>query len=373
MAKRLTAFVEGGQLSIFSNGWFGHPAYPEAMPPELHLIAVAHYLEALEIQAEAAAIIGVMGGKFPHFMTSINGGTAFVPTEEKLDDILFRLTKVVDFVNTALIPDTLAIAPFYLDAAGYGGGHGNFLAWGVFNDESFELTKRYLPGGVITGGQLSVTDPDKTKVTEDVEHSWYESPTGLTPDKGETKAKFTEYNTSDKYSWGKAAKYDGLPMEVGPLSRMLVAYLRGVPQVKTLIDSTLEKLGVAGKPEVLLSLLGRVAARNLECAYVAELTVGWVGVLIEAIKGGDLKLFQEHDVVDGDGAGLWEAPRGAVGHWMSVKDGKIASYQVVAPTTWDMTPRNADGVRGPMEEALVGAPVIDPERPMEVVRIARSF
>lgn len=379
IAERLTAFVENGQLSLFSNGWFGHPAYAEAMPPELHLIAVAHYLEALEIQGDAAAIIGIMGGKFPHYMTSVNGGTTFVPTEEKLDDVLFRLTKVVNFVNNTMIPDTLAIAPFYLDATTYGGGHGNFLSWGVFNDQSFDRNARYLPAGVITGGQFKVEESDPALVKEYVEHSWYSSPTGLNPADGETKAAWTDYNTDDKYSWGKAVRYDDKPMEVGPLARMLVAYLKeptlpdNVRSPKELVDFALEKLGVAGKPEVLLSLLGRIAARNLEAAYVADLTVAWVTELVEALKGGDVKLFEAHDVVDGKGAGLWEAPRGSVAHFMTIKGGKIDNYNVVAPTTWDIAPRDADGVRGPMEEALIGTPVLDPEKPMEVVRVARSF
>lgn len=375
VAKRLSAFVENGQLSIFSNGWFGHPAYAKDMPAELHLIAVAHYLEALEMQGTAAEIIGIMGGKFPHFMTSVNGGTAWVPTEEKLDDVLFRLLKVVDFVKTALIPDTLAIAPFYIDAVKYGGGTGNFLSWGVFNDKSFELNKRYLPAGFIEKANLTgAADVSPDNVTEYVEHSWYDSPSGLNPKVGETHAAFDKYDTNAKYSWGKAVRYSDLPAEVGPLSRMVVAYVRGVKPVQTLIDDTLAKLGAPGKPEVLVSLLGRVAARNLEAAYVADITMGFVNELIEAIKGGgELSFFQPHDITDGEGAGLWEAPRGSVAHFMTVKGGRIDRYNVVAPTTWDIAPRDKAGVRGPMEEALVGTPVMDAAKPMEVVRVARSF
>ncbi|MDP2401172.1 MAG: nickel-dependent hydrogenase large subunit, partial [Actinomycetota bacterium] len=343
------------------------------MPAELHLIAVAHYLEALEMQGEAAAIIAVMGGKFPHFMTSVNGGTAFVPTEEKLDDVLFRLLKVNAFVREAMIPDTLALAPYYLDALSFGGGGGNFLSWGVFNDSTFELNNRYLPAGFSEGASLGVEDVDIDNVAEYTAHSWYKSPSGLNPKVGETEAAFTDYNTDDKYSWGKAVRYKELPAEVGPLARMVVAYVRGVEPVQNLIDSTLAALGAAGKPEVLVSLLGRVAARNLETAYVADLTEGFVAELIEAIKGGDVDLFTPHDVVDGEGVGMWEAPRGSVAHYMTIKGGKIDRYNVVAPTTWDMAPRDDNGVRGPMEEALIGTPVADVERPMNVVRVARSF
>jgi len=381
VATRLKTFVDNGQLSIFSNGWFGHPAYAQDMPAELHLIAVAHYLEALQVQAEAAQVIAIMGGKFPHFMTSIPGGTAWVPTEEKLDDVLFRLTHIHEWVTTAMIPDTLAIAPFYKDALSYGGGVGNFLAWGVFTQEGgeanaegqYDLNKRYMPGGVVMDKQLAVQDADPTKVLEYVEHSWYSSPTGLNPADGQTKADFTEYSNADKYSWGKAPRYDGKPMEVGPLSRVLIAYLKGVTPVKNIVDTALGALGAAGKPEVLVSLLGRVAARNLETKVVADWSLEWVQELIEAIKGGDVSLFQSGEKDAGKGAGLWEAPRGAVGHWMTVDSGRISGYQVVTPSTWDTSPRDKDGVRGPMEEALIGAPCVDIEKPMEALRIAHSF
>jgi hydrogenase large subunit len=370
---RLAHLVEGGQLSIFTNGWLGHPEYAQDMPAELHLIGVAHYLEALQIQAEAAQIIGIMGGKFPHFMTSINGGTAFVPTAEKLDDVLFRLLNVVAFVKNTMIPDTLAIAPFYLAATTFGKGTGNFLSWGVFEADSRERQDRFLPSGVVFDGSFSVEQSEPEMVNEYVEHSWYDSESGLNPAEGETSAAFTEFDLDAQYTWGKAVRYDDQPMEVGPLARMFIAYLSGVKPVVDLIDSTLEALGVPGQPEVLLSLLGRVAARNLETVYIADIAVEQITELIEAVKGGDVKLFEPHDVTDGDGVGLWEAPRGSVAHWMSVTGGNISRYQVVAPTTWNSAPRDADGVRGPMEEALIGTPVADPEQPLNVVRVARSF
>jgi len=374
---KLKGLVEGGQLSIFTNGWFGHPAYSQDMPPELHLIAVAHYLEALEIQAEASRVIAIMGGKFPHFMTSIPGGTAWVPTEEKLDDVLFRLQRVRDWVYATMIPDTLAIAPFYADALSYGGGVGNFLAWGVFNREDLEMANRYLPNGLILKDKgLTVEEADPTKVLEYTERAWYQSPTGLNPAEGQTEAiaQWTGYDVNKQYTWAKAPRYDGKPMEVGPLARMIVAYLRGVEPVKAIIDSTLEKLGAAGKPEVLVSLLGRIAARNLETAVVADWSLEWVNELVGLIASGEtLEFYKPIDNTAGDGAGLWEAPRGAVGHWMSVDSGLISNYQVVTPSTWDCGGRDQNDVRGPMEEALIGAPCIDVEKPMEAARIARSF
>ena len=374
VAKRLQALVDGGQLSIFTNGWFGHPAYAQDMPAELHLIGVAHYLEALEMQAVAAEIIAVMGGKFPHFMTSVPGGTTFVPTEQKLDEILFRFIKLNDWVTNTMIPDTLAIAPFYAGALEYGGGHGNFLSWGVFNDESFEGNNRYMPAGTIKVAEgLTVADADPALVAEDVARAWYDSPTGLHPSVGETNAMFDEYDTDARYSWTKAPRYDGAPMEAGPLSRMLVAYLRGVQPVQEIVNGTLEALGAAGRPEVLVSLLGRVAARNLETKIVSDWSLEWTSELIEAIAGGDAKYFEPHSVTEGQGDGLWEAPRGALGHHIDIQGGKIARYQVITPSTWDCSSRDDDGVRGPMEEALIGTPLIDPERPLEACRIARSF
>lgn len=374
--QKVKTLVDSGQLSIFTNGWLGHPAYAKDMPAELHLIAVAHYLEALEIQAEASRVIAIMGGKFPHFMTSIPGGTTWVPTEEKIDDVLYRLLRVRDFVKNTMIPDTLAIAPYYKDALSYGGGHGNFLAWGVFDRESMEMTDRYLPNGAIFRDKgLAVEDATPEKILEYVEHSWYESESGLNPQEGKTKAvaTFPGYDVNAKYSWAKAPRYDGKPMEVGPLARMLVAYLRGVEPAKNIIDSTLEALGAAGKPEVLVSLLGRVAARNLEAALVADWVIEWVNELIAAIKEGPVSFFEPIEKDAGKGAGMWEAPRGALGHFINVEGGLIANYQVVTPSTWDISPRDADGVRGPMEEALIGTPVLDVERPIEPARIARSF
>ncbi len=370
--KRLRTFIQGGQLSIFTGGWWGHPAYK--LPPELDLIAVAHYLEALDIQAEAAAVIATMGGKFPHFMTSLPGGTSWVPTEEKLDGILYRLDKIRSFITEAMIPDTFAIAPYYLDATKYGKGVGNFLAWGVFEAKGLAPAQRFLPPGVIADARLSVTQPDAEKILEYVDHSWYTPDSGtLNPRQGVTNGDFGSYDTATKYSWVKAPRLDGKAMEVGPLARMLVAYAEGVPEVTAIVGSALKQLGAPGKPEILLSLLGRVAARNLEAKVVADKMVAWASELLAALKGGDSSYFTESRAADGDGVGLWEAPRGALGHWMRVKGGKIDHYQVVTPSTWNMSPRDPDGRRGPLEEALVGIPVTDVTRPLEALRVVHSF
>lgn len=383
IAKRLTAFAENGQLSIFTGHYWDHPGY--ALPPELDLIATAHYLEALEVQAVANEIVAIIAGKFSHPMTSVPGGTAFVPTVEKLDDILYRFTRVKEFIDTALIPDTLAIAPFILDAATYGGGCGNFLSWGVFENANRAPEDRYLPRGFSQGLKPEGVSPED--VSEYVAHAWYEDKNGggVNPAKGSTNVKFTEYNTEAKYSYGKAVRCKDLPAEVGPLSRMVVAYLAekggkdiaaGNKDVRTpaaLIDSTLEALGVAGKPEILVSLLGRVAARNLEAAYVADLALVWINELVAALQSGEASFWKAQETDTGAGVGAWEAPRGSVAHWIGINKGKIDHYQIVAPTTWDIAPRDDKGVLGPMEQALVGAPVEDAEKPLELLRIAHSF
>jgi len=379
--NRLKAFAENGQLSILTGHYWDHPGY--VLPPELDLIATAHYLEALEIQAVANEVVAIVAGKFSHPMTSIPGGTAFVPTVDKLDDILFRLIRVKDFIDTALIPDTLAIAPYILDATTYGGGVGNFLSWGVFEASSRIAEERHLPRGFAKGLSAEAVSPDD--VTEYVEHSWYDSVSGANPKEGATHVAFTEYDTDDKYSYGKAVRCKELSTESGPLARMIVAYLAekngqklvgdvaGVRTPAALIDSTLAALGVAGKPEILVSLLGRIAARNLEAAYVVDLSLMYVNELIAAIKGGDVGFWKGAETKDGAGVGAWEAPRGSVAHWTDIKGNKIKHYQIVAPTTWNIAPRDKGGIRGPMEEAMIGAPVADPERPLEPLRIAHSF
>lgn len=375
--KRVKALIDSGQHSIFTNGWFGHPSYAQDMPAELHLIGVAHYLQALEMQSEASRITAIMGGKMPHFMTSLPGGTTWVPTELKLDDVLYRFKKIRDFVHGTMIPDTLAIAPFYAEALTYGGGHGNYISVGVFESESMIPEERKLPAGFVrVKDGLKRQDLDRSLITEAMTATWDDADPSKTGVNAETKPNFTGYDINDKYTWAKAPRYDGAPMEAGPLSRMMVAYLtpgEATEPVRKIIDSTLAKLGAAGKPEVLVSLLGRVAARNLETALIADWAIEHVLELIAALKGGDAEFFKKAEKKDGEGAGMWEAPRGALHHWIKVKNGRIENYNIITPSTWNMAGRDEDGVRGPLEEALIGVPIADPERPIEAARIGRSF
>lgn len=370
--KRLKAFVENGQLSIFSGNWFDAPGYK--LPPELDLIATAHYLEALTKQAEASQISAIIGGKMPHVMTTAAGGVTWMPSEEKLADVLFRFQDLNKWIASTMIPDTLAIAPFYLDAAGYGKGVGDFGAWGVFEEKDRTPAKRALPAGMVVGGAL--TEVDAAKILEYVKHSYYTSASGLNPTKGETKPEYTKYDTADKYTWSKAPRYDGKPVEMGGLARLVVAYMRGVPRIKELIDSTLLTLGGGTTPlpiTALISTLGRTAGRNLEALYVSELMLTYMGELIANIKGGDTKFYEPLNGTDGEGTGMWEAPRGALLHYTNVKGNKIENYQAIVPSTWNISPRDDNGVRGPMEEALIGCPVESIEKPLHALRTVHSF
>lgn len=393
--EKLKAFVERGQLGPFANAYWGHAAYK--LPPEVNLLAVAHYLEGLDWQREIIRMHAILGGKNPHLQSFLVGGMATPVDPEKQASInigtiaeLKRLiAKAKDFVARVYIPDVLAVAPFYLDWAGLGAGVGNFMVYGEYPDDDAPKPTLYLPSGVIRNRDLTkIEDLDPAKITEFITHSWYEygagNDQGLHPSKGETQPKYTgpnppyeRLNTDEKYSWLKSPRYDGLPMEVGPLARMLVAYGRGNERVKALVGHVLGKLGAG--PEALFSTLGRIAARAVEALVLVEKLDGWVDQLAANMGNGDLRI---HDNTKWEpsswpkecmGAGFHEAPRGALGHWVHIKDGVIVNYQCIVPSTWNAGPRDAKGTRGPYEEALIGTPVANAEQPVEILRTIHSF
>lgn len=387
LQERLKTFEANGQLSIFSGNWWknGSADTEFKLPAELDLICTAHYIEALTMQSKASEICGLLGGKMPHVMTLVPGGTSFVPTEEKLDDLWALVREVRDWVKATMIPDTKAIAPYYLDALNFGKGCGRYVAWGVFERPSFELADRYLPSGVVDEG-LNLSEVNEDLIKEYVGHSWYVGDSDLNPREGVTDPAFTEYykegtlfeqsgheygEVSDRYTWSKAPSYDGKCMEAGPFSRVLAAYLRGNEFIKTNLDQLCADLNLT-IPQ-LQSTLGRVAARQVESLYVAELMVEWVDELIEAIKGGDSEYFRAPEQLTGSGTGFWEAPRGALYHTEHVNNGKITDYQIIIPTTWNIAPRDAEGTPGPMEQAVIGNPVADVEMPINVLRTVHSF
>ena len=373
LASRLTTFADNKQLSIFSGNWFdSENGTGYKLPAEVDLILTGHYLEALTMQAKSSEIAGLLGGKMPHSMTSTVGGTMFVPTEEKLDDLWGLVNEVYNWVAATMIPDTLALVPYYQDALTWGKGCGRYGAWGVFNDPSFEMSKRYLPSGVLDEN-LNLSEVDEDKISEYVGHSWYEGDSDLNPREGETKPLFTEYDVNDRYTWVKAPTYDGKAMECDSLARILVAYKRGVPFIVEQVDDFLEKVGAPGQISLAQSTLGRTGLRQIETLYVAKLMKDWTQELIEAVKSGDSEYFREPERTTGEGTGFWEAPRGALYHTEKVKDGKITDYQIIIPSTWNLAPINGNGEHGPLEQALIGVPVTDMEKPINALRTVHSF
>lgn len=373
LKERLQKFVANGQLSIFSGNWFdAEEGNAYKLPPELDLICTAHYLEALEIQAKASQISGILGGKMPHVMTLIPGGITFVPTQQNLDEIQSLVNEIYDWVKATMIPDTLALAPYYEDAFNWGKGVGRYVCWGVFEDSSMEMNKRYIPAGVLDE-KLNLSDVVEDKISEYVGHSWYKGSETYTSPYFVTEPEYTEYDVNNRYTWSKAPLYDGKPMEAGSLARTLVSYKRGVKFIVDHVDGLLDTLGVPGKIGVAQSTLGRTAVRQIETLYVAGLMKEWVTELIAALKSGDSEYFRKPATTTGSGSGFWEAPRGALYHSEKVVNGKIEGYEIIIPTTWNIAPHDAKGNNGPMEEALVGLPVEDIEKPINALRTVHSF
>ena len=380
--EKLEAFADNGQLSIFSGNWFdadGGEAYVDN--PEANLILTSHYLEALKMQARSSEMAALLGGKMPHVMTSIPGGNMWVPTESKLDDLLAMATEVRDWVNDTVLADTVMLAKLYPEVLTFGKGCGRYIAWGVFEGPDWpygdnyteQMLNRYLPMAVLDE-QFQASDVQENLITEYMGRSWYKGSETYTSPYFVTDPDFTEYNVDDRYSWVKAPAYDGKPMEAGSMARIFAAYVRGVPFIKEQVDAVLGILGAKpGDLAAFQSTLGRTAIRQIETIYIANLMVEWVNELAEAIKGGDSEYFREPARLTGEGTGFWEAPRGALYHSEKVVDGKIEGYQIIIPSTWNLAPINGDGEHGPLEQALIGVPVADIEKPINALRTVHSF
>lgn len=390
--EKVKAFVASGRLGPFANAYWGHPAYK--LPPEANLMATAHYLEALEWQKDIIKIHAILGSKNPHPQTFLVGGMS-IPIDpdsqnalnaDKLIEIKRLLKKAQDFVEKVYIPDLLAVASFYKDWAGIGGGVGNYLSYGEFPDANGNL---WFPAGAILDKDLSKVIPvDQGKIAEYVDHSWFEnsagSGNGLHPFEGETEVRYTgpeppytNLDTDAKYSFVKSPRYEEKSMEVGPLARILVAYASGHKETVAAVNMVLGKLGV-GAP-ALFSTLGRTAARGVDALLIAQQTPKWLDELIGNISKGDYRIHNNESwdpatwPDEAKGYGFHEAPRGALGHWIKIKDQKILNYQAVVPSTWNASPRDAKGQRGPYEAALVGTPVADQNKPLEILRTIHSF
>ena len=395
---RIKKFVESGQLGIFANGYWGHPAYK--LTPEQNLIAVAHYLEALEWQRHVVKIHTIFGGKNPHpnyivggMPASINLDEANAINSERLAFVKKLLDEAKTFINQVYIPDLLMIAGVYKNDWGkIGGGVSNYLSYGDFPVEGYNDVDGYkMPRGIVLDRDLTkvhpidVTSPEEIK--EYIYRSWYKysggDKVGLHPYDGETELNYTgpkppykHLDVNDKYSWVKTPRWKDLPMEVGSLARMLVSYAAGAQPQKALIDSTLKALDLP--VEALFSTLGRTAARGLETKLVADWALEFYDALIKNIES-DSRMFNnqlwanEKWPKQAQGVGLSEAPRGALAHFVKIENRRVKNYQMVVPTTWNASPRDEKGNRSAFELALIGTPIHDPKIPLEILRTIHSF
>jgi len=398
LQRRLKAFAESGQLGIFANAYWGHPAY--RLPPEVNLLGVAHYLEALEWQKEIVKVHTVFGGKNPHPNYLVGGAPCAVNLDEANAINAERLALVgrlfeeaETFVEQVYLPDLMAIASFYKDWASVGGGLPNYLAYGDLPTHGYNDPTRFkFPRGAILNRNLNEVLPvdgrDAAQVQETVAHSWYEyaggDDTAKHPWEGETTFKYTgprppyeQLDVAGKYSWLKTPRWKGHPMEVGPLARLLIAYASGHGEVKEVVDGALRQLEVP--LEALFSTLGRTAARGLETRLVARWAREFYAQLLANIKNGDTRMADRSKwdpstwPPEAKGVGMSEAPRGALAHWIVIRNGTIDNYQLVVPSTWNASPRDAQGQMSAYEASLVGTPVADPDQPLEILRTIHSF
>src|SRR5271165_1119651 len=395
--QRLKAFVETGQLGIFANGYWGNPSYK--LPPEVNLLAVAHYLEALEWQKEVVKIHTVFGGKNPHPHYLVGGTGAAINLNgdnainmERLEFVRGLILDAQNIVEQLYIPDLLAVASFYPEWNTYGGGLGNYMVYGDIPQNGVNDPSKFkFPRGIILNKNLSEVLPvdpaDANQIQEQIPHSWYKYPEGklaLHPWDGVTEANYTgpkppyaQLDENAGYSFVKAPRWKEHAMEVGPLARMLVGFASGRDDFKEVVTDALGRLKL--QPAALFSTLGRTAARGLESRLAAKWLLEEYDRLIANLKAGDSvtanttrwdpKTWPE----DCKGVGVEEAPRGALGHWIHIKDQKIANYQIVVPSTWNASPKDAKGQRGAYESALIGTPMADPKRPVEILRTIHSF
>ncbi len=404
---KLARFVESGQLGIFANGYWGNPLYK--LPPEANLMAVAHYLDALAWQREVVKLHTIFGGKNPHPNFVVGGvpsaisigpgaqggnsGTAL--NMNGLAVVQDVIRKMQSFVEQVYLPDTLAIASFYMDWFKKGEGVGNFLTYGEFPSEGKsvdDLSSLMIPRGVIIDRDLSkVHEVDlraPEQIHEFVSHSWYDYGTGkssgLHPFEGQTnlhytgpKAPYQHLESEASYSWIKSPRWNGKVMEVGPLARVLMMHATGNPPARELVGKALSHLDLP--IEALYSTMGRTLARTLESKLIVDGMQGWYDQLMASIRAGTLETFNDalwepsSWPAEAKGVGFMEAPRGALAHWIVIKNGLIDNYQAVVPSTWNAGPRDALGQDGPYEAALRGTELADPKQPLEILRTIHSF
>lgn len=396
---RLKKFVASGQLGIFANGYWGHPAYK--LTPEQNLIATVHYLEALEWQKEIVKVHAVFGGKNPHpnFLVggmpcSIDLNEANSINAERLALVKQKLQEGKDFIDQVYIPDLLMIAEVYKDEwSKIGGGVSNYLSYGDFPLHGYAGIEDFMsPRGIVLDRDLSKVHPVDANSSEEIKeyiyHSWYKytegDKAGLHPYDGETNLDYTgpkppykHLDVEDKYSWIKTPRWKGHAMEVGPLARLIVSYAAGKEPQKSAVDNMLKALNLP--PEALFSTLGRTAARGIETQLVAGWALEFFDQLMKNLENGDSRMANpvmwenENWPKKAQGVGLTEAPRGALAHFIVIENNRVKNYQMVVPTTWNASPRDENGNLSPYESALIGTPIHDANQPLEILRTIHSF
>ena len=400
---RVAKFVKQGRLGIFSNAYWGNKNYK--LTSEQNLVAVAHYLQALDIQRDLSKMQAIFGGKMPHPQSLVVGGVTCVQDIQnpaRIAQFKSHLVKANKFIKNAYMADVLMAGTVYADEAldGTGAGLKNYMSYGDFRleDNGFWDSALLFPKGVVLNGDLSTLHPiDDTKITEDVTHAWYDGANepniGLHPYEGKTIPKYTGLEkkedgyaylkTDEKYSWIKSPLYDDTRMEVGPLARIAVGLAANDKNIVKSATAFLTKLGDKlglGKPapaSVIFSTVGRTAARAIETELMGNVMIGWLDELAANVAAGDKSTWTEFDFdqvsKNARGRGMAEAPRGSLGHWIIIEDGKVKNFQAVVPSTWNAAPRDYKGRMGAYESSLIGTKVADPEQPLEILRTVHSF
>ena len=387
--SKLQAMVDSGQLGIFANGYWGHPAM--RLSPEVNLLAVSHYIQALEYQRKANQVVAILGGKTPNIQNLAVGGVAnaidldnqAALNMKKLYQIKDLLEEVSAFITQVYVPDVIAIGAMYPEWLGYGAGVTDYMAVPDMPlDEAGTVFD--LPGGTLIGGEVTPIggfgdEYFRDNVAESVAHAWYQGDWSRHPWEEETSPEYTGFEDRGKYSWIKAPRFNGEPIQVGPLAQVLVGYLSGHEAITRWLDTALDQASsIAGtriRLPMLHSTLGRYLARAVRTAVLSELALKHWELLANNVAGGDTEVYREPTFPHGEqrGFGFHEAPRGTLSHWIVIRDGKIANYQAVVPSTWNASPRDERGRKGPYEASLIANPVADPERPLEILRTVHSF
>ena len=391
--NKIKSLVESGQLGIFANGYFGHPAMK--LPPEVNLIAVAHYLQALECQRDCNRIVALLGGKTPHIQNLAIGGVAnpinldsqSVLNLERLMFVKSCIDRLNDFVTQVYRVDAAIIAAYYPEWLNLGQTSGNYLSVPEYPIDA-DNSKFVLTGGYIENFDISTFRPITQQkdefvvkgIKESGKHAWYEDDEPLEPWAGLTRPKYTGWQDEGKYSWVKAPSFYGKVVEVGPLAYLMCNLAN--ENKDTLhhfnhIKGLYEKLsGNTLSVEHLHSTLGRIIARTVHCCVLNDILEQQWKLLVDNIGTGDTVAYLKTDIPqtgEFKGVGFGEVPRGMLSHWVVVKNGKIENYQAVVPSTWNAGPRNQNDEMGPYELSIIGTPVADPTKPLEVVRTIHSF